>query len=106
MYHEIRNNFVESWMSKKAKTGWDISVEITEYFKDYCSACGQPLHKAQEAAMLIWTFLPAEVQRLALFQAGGKIPKLDESFWKEFLNKLGIESIFDTQSPSEKPKKR
>lgn len=91
MYHDGNEKLKESWMNKRAKTGWDISTEVTEYFKDYCDSIGMSYFKAQEAAMFIWAFLPPRVRELAILQVGGKIPQVDSEFWKLYLEGLNLE---------------
>jgi hypothetical protein len=91
--------------NEKKPTGWAISVEVTEFFKDYCDATGQLYLRAQEAAMVIWPYLPADVRERALLQSGGLIPKIDPKFWHERLKELNIGAIPDADDGAGKPKR-
>lgn len=68
---------------EKTNIGWMIPVKAVESFKEYCDDVNDNYGDALAAAITIWQYLPATVQRLAQLEAFGK-PSVDKKFWREF----------------------
>lgn len=63
--------------------GWKVPQEALKKFKDYCDDTGSGYQDTIAAAMIIWPYLPASVQRAAHLEAKGK-PSVGKKFWEEF----------------------
>lgn len=87
-------------------TGWPLSVDVTDRFRDYCDKTGTEYARSQEGAMIVWLYLPAAAQRLACLQAAGVVPALDREFWEKYLEGLMREVPVQAVVPNEKPRKK
>lgn len=88
-------------MNEKVQLGWKIPKSVLEKFRVYCVEVGSNYQDTTAAAMVVWPYLPAEVQRRAQLEASGKSQK---KFWDLFSS--GLEDAMHKLSldPSHSPK--
>lgn len=85
-------------MAKEKKSlGWKVDDDLIEKFKSYCEMTGSSYQDAIAAAMVIWQYLPASIQRQAQLEANGTIC-VDAEFWKllnDGLNEAVAKQVYE-----------
>jgi len=90
-------------MSDKTQLGWKVPVAVVDRFKTYCDEVGSNYSDSIAAAMVIWQYLPASVQRQAHLEVSGK-PSVDKKFWEEFRKGLDDAILGQVYSPPHRKK--
>jgi hypothetical protein len=65
------------------KPGWNIPVEVTDKFKDFCTRVGSRMQDDCSGALWLWMYMPPQVRELSKLAATGSI-QADEDAWREF----------------------
>ena len=89
-------------MKPSTKTvGWRFYEPVVDDFQEYCDQVNDNYGEAVSAAMVIWRYLPASVQRLAQLEANG-IPSVDQKYWEEFRRGLDDAILNQVKIPNGK----
>ena len=77
--------------NKKVQPGWLIPSKVKDIFSAFCTDMGVVAQEDCAGALMLWTYLPAEIRELARLEAKG-LREPDLEFWSHFAAglRLGI----------------